>query len=206
MSHRFGYTRRVFLGIGLGVLSCVCMSASGRQAPSASCGDHVADARHLIAAVRDGDPAALRRLAAEVGDVDACVPGDGTALIVAARQGDLAMVDALLDVGADPDRAAAGDGSPLIAAASAGNTRVIEKLLAAGAHVDAIVPEDETALISAVRQDRMAAVELLVGHGADVNLGAMANGHEWRSPLNQARSEAMRTYLLRHGAVAGRPG
>lgn len=206
MSHRFGYARQILLSAGLGVLSCVCMSASGQQAPSASCGDHVAKARHLIAAVRDGDPVVLRRLAADGGDVDACAPGDGTALIVAARQGDLAMVDALLDLGADPDRAVEGDGNPLIAAASAGNTRVMEKLLAAGAQVDAVVPEDETALINAVRQDHMAAVELLVGHGADVNLGAMANGHEWRSPLNQARSEAMRTYLLRHGAVTGRPG
>lgn len=163
-------------------------------------------ARQLLQAVRQHRIDVVRRMAGSGVDVDTAVPGDGTALIVAARRGDLAMVDALLELGADANVAVRGDGDPLIAAASAGHVDVMKVLVRAGARLDAVVVDDETALIAAVRNDRRAAVEYLVGHGADVNLGVLADGARWRSPLNQARSPALRRYLADRGAVSGGPG
>jgi ankyrin repeat protein len=190
------------------VAVCFAASASSpRATPAAAQVSHDrADAMHLIAVVRQGDADAVRRMAKNGADVNASVRGDGTALIVAAKHGDLAMVNVLLGLGASVDQAVHGDGNPLVAASAAGSVDVMARLLAAGASIDAVVPDDETALIGAVRNDHLEAVELLVEHGADVNHGVVANGTQWRSPLNQARSEAMRKYLSGHGAVVGHPG
>ena len=193
-----------------GMLAAVCFAASANTpratpAPAPTIQDR-ADATHLIAAVRQGNADAVRRMAGNGVDVNASVHGDGTALIVAAKRGDLAMVNVLLGLGASVSQALHGDGNALVAASAAGNLDVMARLLAAGASVDAVVPDDETALISAVRNDHLDAVELLVEHGADVNHGVIANGTEWRSPLNQARREAIRKYLSGHGAVVGHPG
>jgi ankyrin repeat protein len=184
----------------------MCFAASASTPAAARAGHDQADAMQLIAAVRQQDVGAVRRMAGNGADVNAGVHGDGTALIVAAKRGDLAMVNVLLELGAGVNKSVPDDGNPLIAASAAGSRDVMARLLAAGASVNAVVPDDETALISAVRNDRLAAVELLVEHGADVNLGVVANGTEWRSPLNQARSESIRKYLSGHGAVVGHPG
>jgi ankyrin repeat protein len=156
----------------------------------------------LLGAVRSHRPDAVRLMIAHGVDVDAVLPGDGTALIAAAKHGDLAMVDALIALGADVNRSARGDGNPLIAASAAGRYAVMERLLANGANIDTISPDDETALISAVRGDHLPAIELLVERGADINLGALANGRQWRTPLNQARSPKVREFLVERGATA----
>lgn len=196
--------------MAFGMLASVCLAASAgapRPTPTAvRAGHDQADAVHLIAAVRQQDVDAVRHMAKDGVDVNASVHGDGTPLIVAAKRGDLAMVNALLGLGASVNLAVHGDGNPLVAASAAGRLDVMARLLAAGAGVNLVVPDDETALISAVRNDHLDAVELLVEHGADVNLGVVANGSQWRSPLNQARSESIRKYLSGHGAVVGHPG
>ena len=158
----------------------------------------------LIAAVDAGDLNAVRRLIEQGADANARVPGDGTALIRAARRGDLAIVEELLRLGADAKQSSRGDGNPLIAAAAAGSKDVVERLIAAGADVDAIVAGDETPLINAARHGHLDIVQLLVDAGADVNLGVTADFGKWRSPLNQARGDAVRDYLLSRGAVAKR--
>lgn len=192
-----------------GMLASMCLTAPASvhsATPAAVEGSHdESDATQLIAMVRQGNLNAVRRMAGNGVDVNASVRGDGTALIVAARRGDLAMVNVLLGLGADANKAARGDGSPLVAASTVGSLDVMARLLAAGSRVNAIEPDDETALISAVRNGQLGAVEFLVEHDADVNLGVLANGIEWRSPLNQARSEAIRNYLSGHGAVVGHP-
>ena len=46
-------------------------------------------------------------------------------------------------------------------------------------------------------------VRLLTQYGADVNLGVMApttRGEIYRSPLNRARSQAIRSFLIERGA------
>src|SRR3546814_2676906 len=83
-------------------------------------------------------------------------------------------------------------------AARAGHDDVVAWLIEAGADPDAIVPDDETPLINAAREGHLQTVQYLVEHGADVNLGVTADFGEWRSPLNQASDEAVRSYLTRH--------
>lgn len=159
----------------------------------------------LIAAVKAGRVDAIRALIQDGADIDAVVAGDGTALIAASRAGDLGIVNALLRLGADVGQAAHGDGNPLIMAASRpGNLEVVERLIDAGADVNAIVTDDETPLINAARSGDLRIVESLVEHGADVDLGVMATSRSqarvWRSPLNQARTKAIRSYLISQGA------
>lgn len=70
------------------------------------------------------------------------------------------------------------------------------------AEVNAKLEYNETPLINAARSGSLPLVEYLVGQKADVNLGVFADGHRWRSPLNQASTDAIREYLASKGAVA----
>lgn len=154
----------------------------------------------ILAAVERGDINAIDKLIAQGANLDARVPGDGTALIVASRQGKLAIVDRLLSAGAGVNVASAGDGNPLINASKAGHADVVKRLMGAGADPNAVVPGDETPLINAAREAHLEIVEYLVEQGADVNLGATANLDQWRTPLNQASNESIKSYLVSHGA------
>lgn len=154
----------------------------------------------LLAAAEVGDTAAAQQLVEAGANVDTRIRGDGTALIVAARHGQLPMVEQLLELGADVEKPSRGDGNPLIAAAVGGHDDIIQRLLAAGADVDAVVAGDETPLINAARQGHLEIVKRLVAHGADVNLGVTADMGEFRSPLNQAKNDDVRDYLLSQGA------
>lgn len=169
---------------------------------SSSTTPELAGAAQLIEAAESGQVAVVRRLVAAGVKVDVRVPGDGTALIVAAKRGDLAMVEHLLALDAKPDQASVGDGNALIAAASGGHLPVVKRLVAARASVNGVVVHDETPLITASRHGHLPVVTYLVEHGADVNLGVVADAGKWRSPLNQARTSAIRVYLTSNGAVA----
>ncbi|MGH8083771.1 MAG: ankyrin repeat domain-containing protein [Lysobacter sp.] len=160
----------------------------------------------LIAAVKAGRMDSIHALIRDGVDIDVTVPGDGTALTTAARAGDLDIVNELLRLGADVDQASRGDGNPLIMAASKpGNLAVVERLVCAGADVNAVMTDDETPLINAARSGDLRVVRYLVEHGADVDLGVAVTVHSqarvWRSPLNQARTVAIRNYLIAHGAT-----
>ena len=178
-------------GLAALALMAVCglAMASGNGAPL------------LLDAVHAKRPDLVRQLVSRGADVNAIFPGDGSPLIVAARNGDLTMVDALLALGAKVNQPVQGDGNPLIAAAGTGQAAVVEHLIARGALVNLIAPNDETALIAAVRGDHTKVVEVLVTHGADVNLGVLANGTQWRTPLNQTRNTVVRSYLTSRGAT-----
>lgn len=162
-------------------------------------------ARQLIAAVKTGDADTIRSLVRAGIDIDARVSGDGTALTTAARAGDLALVNLLLHLGADVNQATRGDGNPLIMAASRkGNLEVVKRLVRAGAHVNAIVVDDETPLINASRSGDLGIVKFLVSHGARVDLAVPVRSRDhvlvWRTPLNQARTVEIKSFLLAHGA------
>lgn len=146
----------------------------------------------------------IRRQVKQGVDIDARTRGDGTALIRAAARGDLASVNELIRLGADVNKASRGDGNPLIAAAKHGHLDVVVKLVNAGADINAVVAGDETPLINAARGGHLDVVTYLVEHGADVNKGVTADFGRWRSPLNQATDEGVRSYLIGTGAVAGR--
>lgn len=112
-------------------------------------------------------------------------------------------MDALLNAGAGVNVASPGDGNPLIMAAKAGHADVVKRLTEAGADPNAIVPGDETPLINAAREGHLDIVEYLVDHGADVNRGVTSDFGQWRSPLNQASSEAIKSWLRARGASTG---
>jgi ankyrin repeat protein len=188
------------------LLACLVLATgcSGNEASTAV--QRAPSATDLLAAVDAGNIKALHELIENGVDPDAGVRGDGTALIVASRQGKLAMVDALLKAGAGVGVASRGDGNPLIAAAKAGHDDVVARLIEAGADPNAIVVDDETPLINAARAGHLKTVEYLVEHGANVNLGVTADFGRWRSPLNQASDQAIKAYLLHHGASMGDHG
>jgi hypothetical protein len=177
-------------------------TASAAVSPPGTRAGHAEEAAALVEAVRHGRTDLVRQQVHAGVSVDACAPGDGSPLIVAAQGADRTMVDALLHLGADVNGACHGDGNPLIAAAAAGDVGTLAQLLDAGARLDAVVPGDETALITAVRGNHLAAVQYLASHGADVNLGAMADNGQWRTPLNQARGDAVAGFLRGKGATA----
>ncbi|RNF86245.1 ankyrin repeat domain-containing protein [Montanilutibacter psychrotolerans] len=159
----------------------------------------------LIAAVKAGRVDEIRALIGDGVDIDATVAGEGTALTTASRAGDLDIVNELLRLGADVNHATRGDGNPLIMAASRpGNLEVVERLVVAGSDVNAIVTDDETPLINAARSGDLRIVKYMVEHGANVELGVTvtlsSQARVWRSPLNQARTMAIRSYLIGQGA------
>jgi bla regulator protein BlaR1 len=149
--------------------------------------------RALYEAAEGGDIDEVDQLLQAGGNVNAPVPGDGSALIGAARAGRLSMVRHLLDRGADVNMPVQGDGNPLIASAREGATSVVQLLIDRGASIDQIVPDDETALIQASAEGHLDVVKLLVARGANVNLGVWVDQsyrrseREWRSPLSMAR-------------------
>jgi len=182
-------------------LACALLiAAGGCQQQVSTAAQSTPSAAEVLAAVDSGDIKAVRTLVAKGANPDAAVPGDGTALILASKQGKLAMVDALLELGAGVEVPSHGDGNPLVMAAKAGHDDVVARLVEAGADPNAVVAGDETPLINAARGGHLATVEYLVEHGADVNLGVTADFGQWRSPLNQTSSEAIKSYLTRHGA------
>ncbi|MFC6633872.1 ankyrin repeat domain-containing protein [Microbulbifer taiwanensis] len=134
-------------------------------------------------------------------DLDTVVPREGTPLIVAIRAGHDDMAEQLIEWGADVNKAAEWDGSPLIAAAMNGNLEIAKRLHQQGADVNGVVSTDETPLINAAYHGHLEMVSFLVEQGADVNLGVMANGNELRTPLNRARNNAVRDYLIHAGAT-----
>jgi beta-lactamase regulating signal transducer with metallopeptidase domain len=184
-------------------------------------GEELGKSGRLMGAAARCDEDRVRELIAkEKADVNARMPGDGTALIAAARRGCEDAVRVLLDAGADPNGASVGDGNPLIQAALQGHEDVTRLLVDRGANVNAYVEGDETPLISAARKGDLEIVKLLVERGANVNLayrvrdwaGAPqaqaldgAPGMVLRSPLNMAERyhhDDVAAYLRSRGAVA----
>ncbi|UJB20540.1 MULTISPECIES: ankyrin repeat domain-containing protein [Lysobacter] len=197
------FGRIVVLGAFVAIFGAFGLEAQPRQAQARAASGFTTSgsALLLLEAVQAGDLETVRELVLGGVDVNSVVENEGTALIVAARSRNLAMVNELLLLGANVTLAARGDGNPLIAASSVGsNVTVIERLLSAGAVVNAVVPGDETALINASRSGSLANVKSLVEHGADVNLAVITELGVRRSPLNQAKVQAVRDYLIAHGA------
>ena len=151
-------------------------------------------------AVESGDKSTLKNLMADGLDINVPYHGDGTMLMLAVRDNNPDLVNWLIEQGADVNQPSSGDGNPLIIAAANGNLEIAKRLLGHGADVNAIVEGDETPLINASRNGHLAMVKYLVENGADVNLKVRVP-QELRSPLNQARTRAVRDYLKAMGAT-----
>jgi beta-lactamase regulating signal transducer with metallopeptidase domain len=164
--------------------------------------------RALFETVEDGDLEGVERILAAGANVNAVIPGDGSALIAAVRGGDIRIVRRLIDAGADPNLAVERDGSPLIQAGYGGHLEIAMLLLDHGADVNKAVPGDENPLMCASEGGHLALVRLLVERGADVNERIWNDGGdtrpgEWRTALSQARKNrhsSVVTYLLSVGA------
>jgi len=193
----------VVLGTFVTILGVLGLEAQPRQPQtySASAMNGNASELLLIEAVRSDDVAAVRELVLSGVDVNSVVENEGTALVAASRARNLNMVNELVLLGANVNLAARGDGNPLIAAsASENNAAVIERLIDAGTNVNAVVPGDETPLINASRSGSLANVKALVDRGADVSLAVITELGVRRSPLNQAKIQVIRDYLVARGA------
>ena len=160
--------------------------------------------QQLIAAVSANDLETIRFLQSRGVDIDTPAIGDGTALMIAVKENNRAMVEGLLQLGANVNQASRFDGNPLIVAAMSNNLEIAQLLINNGADVNAIVTYDETPLINATRRGYLEMTKLLVNNGADVNLavetGAL-DGSRIRSPLNMAKTPAVKDYLIANGAT-----
>ncbi|ABE53869.1 peptidase M56, BlaR1 [Shewanella denitrificans OS217] len=159
--------------------------------------------QRLVDAVLNNDIATIKTMQNAGVDLDIPAIGDGTALMVAVQKHNLTMVQALLSLGVNVDQPSIGDGNPLIVAAMVNDLEIAKVLLDAGADVNAIVHHDETALINASYRGFMEMTRLLVERGADVNLAVKTgpgDGGEIRSPLNRARNQQIKDYLISQGA------
>jgi len=159
-----------------------------------------AEAELLVTAIKTSRFELVQKLIEMGVDIDAPSIGDGTALMMAVNIGDLDMVNNLLRIGANPNAMSEGDGNPLIISAKLNRLEIASVLLANGALIDAVVAGDETALITACRFGNFDMIKLLIERGADVNLAVQSDNGELRSPLNQALSEEVKSYLLKSGA------
>ena len=160
-------------------------------------------ATRMTAAIRRGDQQTILALVDSGVDINLPLARTGTALMQAVRQRDEALVRLLLSLGADPNQAAQRAGNPLILAAAYGHVAIAELLLAAGADINAVVPRDETPLINAAHAGQLAMVRFLVERGADIHLGVRTSIHDgldYRTPLNRARTGAIREFLQARGA------
>jgi len=132
---------------------------------------HAAAARTpLLAAVKNGDTAAVRALVMRPGLVNVAESDGTTALHWATDQNDIAMVRLLVNAGANVKAANRYGVTPIYSAAVHGNAAMLALLIKAGADVNAALPEGETTLMTAARTGVVDAIKVLLAHGAPVNV------------------------------------
>jgi ankyrin repeat protein len=123
----------------------------------------------LVAAVKNGDAAAVRVLLKQPSSANVAEADGTTALHVATDRDDLETAGLLVRAGADVKATNRYGVTPLYSAAVNGNAAMIELLLKAGADADTALPEGETALMTAARTGKVDAVRVLLARGAHVN-------------------------------------
>jgi ankyrin repeat protein len=139
----------------------------------------------VIDALRSGDRAAFKKLAAEPGVGSLRGPGGSTPLMHAVLYGALADVRTLLDGGADPNAKNDAGATALMWA-----TRDLDKtrmLLDRGAKVDAKSDDGRTALLVAAGQrGAVGVMKLLLDRGADPSIKAPGQGGETNAVIEAA--------------------
>ena len=120
-------------------------------------------------AVKAGDLAAVRALAASGEDVNARSGDGSTPLLWAAHASHDEIARALIAAGARVDDANDYGITPLLQASRTGDAAMVDLLLQAGANPALAHPEGETPLIAAARAGSVPAIRLLLTRGADVN-------------------------------------
>ena len=142
----------------------------------------------LYTAAKDGDAAAVERLAGEGASADAKHEGGWPAVVWAAHQGHTEVVEALLRLGCDPNAPNRNGGTALMDAAGKGHGGVVGALLEhGGADLDAVDSEGGTALMLAAAYGNAAVAAQLVEAGADATLRATGGGWEGKTALRSRR-------------------
>lgn len=155
----------------------------------------------ILAAVRQGDPAAVRALIDRKVDVNAADVDSTTALHWAVYRDSLEIVDLLIGAGATAKTANRYGVTPISLAATNGNAAMIRRLLAAGADPNAASPGGETVLMSAARTGNVDALRVLLEVGADVNARENTRGQTalmWAAAQGNAKAI---TLLIEKGAA-----
>jgi ankyrin repeat protein len=141
----------------------------------------------LIAAVRDGNFAAVRTLLAKTVNVNETAGDGSTAVLWAVYQSDIGMVRALIAAGANLNMPNRYGVTPLLQASRTGDAPMIAELLKAGADVrKAVHPEGETPLMAASRTGKLDAVSLLIKAESDPNA---ADSYQKQTALMWAAEE-----------------
>jgi beta-lactamase regulating signal transducer with metallopeptidase domain len=160
--------------------------------------------RELFEAAEDCNAEDVTKLIVEKkNNVNAVVPGQGTALMAAAGENCVDAARSLINAGADVNLGFPGAGTPLSLAADNHATPVAQLLLNRGADANASVPGFDTPLIAAAREGDLDMVKLLVENGADVNLTPRTSSGT--SPLQMATrhgNDEVANYLRSKGAVS----
>ena len=166
-----GRKRRDFCHSLAGLAAVVLVAlAAGVGLPAIAAGQAADDATPLHRAAHEGDAAAVGRLLAAGGEVDAATRHGVTPLALASARGHAAVVETLLGGGADPNRASPQGETPLMAAARTGVAGSVEALLRYGAGVAAREGwRGQTALMWAAAEGHAAVVAPLTAAGADVD-------------------------------------
>ena len=159
----------------------------------------------IVETIENGNLNQLKQLLSNGLAVNQDLGNDGTPLIIAVQNGNQLAVEYFLQQGADVNLKSETDGTALITAALHNNLALVKYLHQHGAEIDAITQHAETALISASRAGHFEIVKYLVEHGADVNLAVevkLATEKVLRSPLNGAKTERIRQFLVINGAIS----
>jgi ankyrin repeat protein len=146
----------------------------------------------LIAAVKEGNLAAVRSLIGQRADINAREVDGTTALHWATQLANLAAIDLLISAGANVNAVNRYGVTSLSLAARQGNAALLTALFDAGADLriaDSAEAEGQTLLMQAARTGSVEAIRLLVAHGADVN----------------AREQRTGTTALMRAAIEDRP-
>jgi len=154
----------------------------------------------LIAAVKDQDTSATRKLIQQNVDVNSPQPDGATALHWAVHRDDLETATILIEAGADVNATNDFGVMPLSLACTNGSASMVEKLLNAGAEPDAILMTGESLLMTAAHTGDLDTVNVLIEHGANVN--AMEPVREQTAlmwALGEKHTQVARA-LVQHGA------
>jgi beta-lactamase regulating signal transducer with metallopeptidase domain/ankyrin repeat protein len=179
--------------------------AADRESATPRRGETAAEAlgKQLVAAVRDQDEGAVRKLLDAGADVNHLLRGKGTPLIVAIREGNHAIVSLLVKAGADVNLSLPGDGSPLIAAATRGDVALINLMISLGANVNGYVRNDATPLVAAIRHGNSGSVAALLDADADVNFPAPGDGNPLIAAASRGDVALVEDLIARGAQVNG---
>lgn len=123
----------------------------------------------LIAAVKDQDTEAARKLIEQNVDVNASQADGATALHWAVHRDDLQTARMLINAGANVDKSNDFGIVPLALAARNRNAQMTKTLLKAGADPNTELLTGESLLMTAAHAGDLESVEALLKHGADVD-------------------------------------